>query len=59
MPARKPKIGEKSQSEWFIETAREIGADENPETFERIFKEIVKVKTPPAPATDSGRSETT
>lgn len=53
MPARKPRPDEKPQSERFIETARETGADEDPEVFERIFKGIVKLKTPPAPTTDS------
>ncbi len=38
MPAKKPKPDEKPQSERFIETAREIGADETQEGFERAFK---------------------
>jgi hypothetical protein len=43
MPARKPRPpDEKSQRERFIETAREIGASENPEEFERVFREVVK-----------------
>ena len=42
MPARKPKMDEKPQSERFIETARKIGADEAPEAFERVFKQIVQ-----------------
>ena len=41
MPARKPKLDEKPQSERFIETAREIGADETPEAFERVFRKVV------------------
>lgn len=48
MPARKPKPDEKPQSERFIETAREIGADETPEAFERVFKQIVQPRTPVA-----------
>ena len=42
MPARKPRSDEKPQSERFIETAREIGADETPEAFERVFDAVVK-----------------
>jgi len=42
MPARKPKADEPPQSERFIETAREIGADEDPEVFERVFNAVVK-----------------
>ncbi len=60
MPARKPKMDEKPQSERFIETARKIGADETPEAFERIFKQIVQPRTPveadkpqPSPNQDS------
>lgn len=41
MPARKPKPDEKPQSERFIETAREIGADETPEAFERAFDRVL------------------
>ncbi len=40
MPARKPKADEKPQSERFIQTAREIGADETPDAFERVFKRV-------------------
>jgi len=42
MPARKPKADEKPQSERFIETARETGADETSEAFDRVFEQIVK-----------------
>ena len=42
MPARKPKTDEKPQSEHFIEAAREIGADETQEAFERAFERAVK-----------------
>jgi hypothetical protein len=40
MPAKKPKPNEKPQIERFIETAREIGADETQEGFERAFDMI-------------------
>jgi hypothetical protein len=54
MPARKPPApDEKPQIERFIEAAREHGASEDPEEFERIFRRIVKPKT-----TESGQSST-
>jgi hypothetical protein len=47
MPARKPPPpDEKPQRERFIETAREIGASEDPEEFERVFREVVKAPIP-------------
>jgi hypothetical protein len=46
MPAKKqPKPDEKPQSERFIETAREIEADESGEGFERAFEEVTGGKT--------------
>jgi hypothetical protein len=48
MPARKPPPpDEKPQRERFIETAREIGASEDPEEFERVFREVVRPPKPP------------
>ena len=45
MPARKPRPpDEKPQRERFIETAREVGASEDPKEFERAFREVVKPK---------------
>lgn len=45
MPARKPPpLDEKPQHERFIETAREIGASEDPEEFERAFRQVVRPK---------------
>ena len=41
MPAKKPKPEERPQSERFIETAREIGADETPGAFDRAFEKII------------------
>lgn len=47
MPSKKPREkDEKPQSERFIETAREIGADETLEAFEQAFVKITKSKTP-------------
>ena len=43
MPARKPPDpNEKPQRERLIEAAREHGASEDPEEFERIFRQVVK-----------------
>lgn len=43
MPARKPRPpDEKPQRERFIEAAREHGASEDPEDFERVFRQVVK-----------------
>lgn len=50
MPARKPRPSEKPQSDRFIETAREIGADETPEAFERVFEQIAKPRGGITPA---------
>lgn len=53
MPARKPPPpDEKPQRERFIETAREIGASEDPKEFERAFRRVIrgndeKAKSPP------------
>ncbi len=41
---RKPKINDKKQSERFKETAREIGADEPSDAFDRIVGEMVRQK---------------
>jgi hypothetical protein len=43
---RKPKEKDKRQYERFVEAARKLDADENPETFERAFEKIVPVKAP-------------
>ena len=43
MPARKPRpAGEKPQRERFIEGAREVGASEDPEDFERVFAKVMR-----------------
>jgi hypothetical protein len=47
MPSKKPKPEEKPQRERFIETAREIGADETNEGFEKAFKMIIKPQKDP------------
>ena len=57
MPARKPRPDEKPQSERFIETAREIGADETLEAFEQVFKRLVHPKKGKAAHASVRRSE--
>ena len=47
MPKKKPPDpNEKPQHERFKEAAREVGADESPENFERAFGKIVPPVTP-------------
>jgi hypothetical protein len=41
---RTPKIKDKKQSERFKEAARELGADEDSDAFERIVDEMAKTK---------------
>jgi len=37
---RKPKEKDKRQYERFVETARSLGVDENPEVLERAFNKL-------------------
>jgi hypothetical protein len=37
---RKPKEKDKRQYERFVETARKLGADENPDALDRAFKKL-------------------
>ena len=46
MPTKKELPQEKPQRERFIETAREIEADENPDAFERAFKNVITAPLP-------------
>jgi hypothetical protein len=41
----KPKPDDPAESKRFIALAREIGADERPEAFERVFKKVVRKPT--------------
>jgi hypothetical protein len=43
-----PKISDKRQSERFKETAREVGADEHTDTFDRIIAQMT-TNTPKKP----------
>ena len=45
MAARKSGKDEKPQRERFIETAHRIGASENEDTFEGVFRKIVPPRT--------------
>jgi hypothetical protein len=40
----KPKNSSKAQSERFVQTAREIGADESVSRFETVLRKIMKTK---------------
>ena len=42
---KKPKIKDKQQSERFKETAREVGADEKSDAFDRIIGEMGRPRT--------------
>jgi hypothetical protein len=44
---RTPKIKDKKQSERFKEAARELGADESSDAFDRVIKEMAKQKPEP------------
>jgi hypothetical protein len=48
-PTRKPAIrrraADKEQFERFVETARQIGVDEEPEALDRAFQKIVPPKS--------------
>jgi hypothetical protein len=44
-PANRRKSADKGQFERFVETARQIGVDEDPEALDRAFRKIV----PPRP----------
>ena len=57
-PKRQPaKRGEASpdQSRRFIETARELGCDEDPEAFKRAVRKLAKA--PPAPRQRSRKKD--
>jgi hypothetical protein len=41
---KKSKLEDKEQSERFIQTARELGADEIGDAFERVMKNIIRAK---------------
>jgi hypothetical protein len=43
---RKSAASNSSQSAKFVAKAKEIGADENPEAFERAFRKIVPERKP-------------
>jgi hypothetical protein len=52
MPKAKNSITEEERSRRFIETARELGADETGKKFERAFKKIVRPKPQKKGSTD-------
>ncbi len=44
----KPKLTDTERHRRFVDMAHEIGADENPEAFDRAFESIVMPKERPA-----------
>ena len=55
MAKRKPKPDDEAQKRRFIEKARELGADESGEAFERVFRKVVPPKI--KPGSEPGREE--
>lgn len=43
----KPKLTDKAQSERFVETARQLGAEQTSEAFDQAFAKIVTSKLKP------------
>ena len=43
----KPEKDDRPQAERFIETARQLGADETGERFEKAFERLVPARTEP------------
>ena len=41
---KKPKIKDKRQSERFKETARQVGADEPSDAFDRVLSQLARTK---------------
>ena len=48
MPKTKTKPEDEEQKKRFIEKARELGADESKEAFEKAFKKVVPPKALPS-----------
>ncbi|MHB8814995.1 MAG: hypothetical protein ACYDAE_17220 [Steroidobacteraceae bacterium] len=49
-PAHKPRHADSGEYQRFVDTAREVGADESPEAFERAFKRVAEKPSPQKPA---------
>lgn len=43
----KPKPDDPAQSKRFIDTARELETDDDPEAFERVFKKVAHARSAP------------
>ena len=41
-PKRLPKLSDAERHKRFLETAREVGASENPEDFDEAFKKVLQ-----------------
>ena len=44
MPAKKTKLTDTERAKRIRETARELGTDNDPESLERAFKKVVRLK---------------
>jgi hypothetical protein len=49
-PKRLPKLTDAERHQRFLETAREVGASEDPKDFERAFEKIVRSSQTPVPS---------
>jgi hypothetical protein len=57
-PPKSSKLADVDQSKRFIDMAREVGVDENPDAFDRAFKRVVKPKRPDKDRPNLGPSRT-
>jgi hypothetical protein len=44
---KRPPLTDAERHQRFVDTAREVGADENPETFDRAFASVTTPKPQP------------
>jgi hypothetical protein len=56
MPARKNTMTEEERSRRFVEKAKELGADESSEGFDRVLEKMMPPKRGPAPTPSDRRS---
>jgi hypothetical protein len=50
-PARKPKLTDAERHKRFLETAKTVGASDDPKAFDKAFKKVVQPKSRPARTT--------
>jgi hypothetical protein len=59
MTSRKGGVTFSEQTRRFVEKARELGCDEDPEAFERVFARVVPPKRPPEPQSQRAKGTAT